>query len=187
MTGYYMDAMIVYHGFVRAVDGTITTFDVRGAGTSVGEGTVPAAINAAGAITGLCDEREAVRQAPENTNGKDDAPEMSGAWSSGYSGDLSVRVPIRGFGTERRVQPGGRTVASRIPQTVPSREHTIEAKRKAVALNACRAVSGGDIAFARDAVAGYGSVALHGDEKLAGVIIEGQANSGGITLRINGK
>src|ERR1700686_5871993 len=39
--GSYVDAKGVSHGFVRALDGRITTFDAPGAGTNAGEGTVP--------------------------------------------------------------------------------------------------------------------------------------------------
>jgi len=54
VTGQYIDANDVQHGFVRAPDGRITTFDAPGAGTAAGsyEGTVPLAINAEGEITG---------------------------------------------------------------------------------------------------------------------------------------
>ena len=48
ITGYYQDADFGYHGFVRAADGTITTFD---APDDVG-GTFPQGINPAGTITG---------------------------------------------------------------------------------------------------------------------------------------
>jgi hypothetical protein len=43
----------VNHGFVRAQDGTITTFDVPSAGTGTGQGTVPDCNNPANAITGF--------------------------------------------------------------------------------------------------------------------------------------
>ena len=44
----------VYHGFVRAADGTMTTFDPPGAGTGTGHygGTFPISINTAGDIAG---------------------------------------------------------------------------------------------------------------------------------------
>jgi len=42
----------VFHGFVRAKDGTITTIDAPGAGTGPGQGTQCGSINPAGAITG---------------------------------------------------------------------------------------------------------------------------------------
>ena len=40
------------HGFVRARDGTVTTFDAPGAGAAFGEGTVPLGIDPAGVIMG---------------------------------------------------------------------------------------------------------------------------------------
>ena len=43
----------VYHGFVRAANGTITTFDAPAAGTDDKQGTRPVAINSQGAITGV--------------------------------------------------------------------------------------------------------------------------------------
>jgi predicted membrane protein len=52
IVGYYVDASDVSHGFVRAADGTITTFDAPGAGTDEFEGTIPAGINPAGVIAG---------------------------------------------------------------------------------------------------------------------------------------
>jgi len=47
-----VDPSDVNHGFVRALDGTITTFDVPGAETGPFQGTIPLANNPAGAITG---------------------------------------------------------------------------------------------------------------------------------------
>jgi hypothetical protein len=43
----------VSHGFVRASDGAITTFDAPGAGTGSGQGTVLYTINPPGAIVGF--------------------------------------------------------------------------------------------------------------------------------------
>jgi hypothetical protein len=51
-TGLYIDASNVYHGFLRARNGTISTFDAPGAGTGSGQGTYAVSINSAGAITG---------------------------------------------------------------------------------------------------------------------------------------
>ena len=47
ITGSYTDANNAGHGFLRARDGTFTTFDPPGA-----VGTFPLAINPAGAVTG---------------------------------------------------------------------------------------------------------------------------------------
>jgi hypothetical protein len=46
VTGYYIEASNIIHGFVRAADGTITTFD---AGPY---GTIPRSINPRGEIAG---------------------------------------------------------------------------------------------------------------------------------------
>jgi hypothetical protein len=52
VVGSSLDANNVYHGFVRAADGTITTFDIPGAGTGAFQGTFPGGINPAGTIPG---------------------------------------------------------------------------------------------------------------------------------------
>ena len=54
ITGDYLDANDVYHGFVRTPHGTITSFDVPGANTTPGAygGTFPSSNNTAGVITG---------------------------------------------------------------------------------------------------------------------------------------
>ena len=51
--GTYSDANFVYHGFVRAANGAITTFDVPGANMDLGFGTFPASINPSGKTTGV--------------------------------------------------------------------------------------------------------------------------------------
>jgi predicted membrane protein len=48
VTGYYIDNNLVYHGFVRASNGTMTTFDANGAGFN----TQAVAINNAGTVAG---------------------------------------------------------------------------------------------------------------------------------------
>jgi hypothetical protein len=52
VNGDYIDASGVAHGFVRAPDGAITTFDAPCAGAGSGQGTFPDGINDPGAITG---------------------------------------------------------------------------------------------------------------------------------------
>jgi hypothetical protein len=47
ITGYYIDANNIFHGFVRAADGTITTFDPPNSTV-----TGPFGINSAGTISG---------------------------------------------------------------------------------------------------------------------------------------
>ncbi len=56
ITGDYFDPSGVYHGFVRSRRGSITTFDIPGAGTDPGEGTVPVGLNDFGIVMGYyCD------------------------------------------------------------------------------------------------------------------------------------
>ncbi len=56
ITGDYFDPSGVYHGFVRSRRGNITTFDIPGAGTDPGEGTIPVGLNDFGTVMGYyCD------------------------------------------------------------------------------------------------------------------------------------
>jgi hypothetical protein len=50
ITGFYVDANFVFHGYLRSPDGKFTTFDVPGA--TAGEGTFPYGLNAEGATVG---------------------------------------------------------------------------------------------------------------------------------------
>jgi len=54
ITGYYLDANNVFHGFVRSPNGAFTNFEAPGSDTTANDynGTLPNAINDAGAITG---------------------------------------------------------------------------------------------------------------------------------------
>lgn len=52
ITGDYFDANNVYHGWVRAADGTITVYNVTGAGTGAFQGTGSSGLNALGVIMG---------------------------------------------------------------------------------------------------------------------------------------
>jgi hypothetical protein len=53
IAGYYIDANNASHGFLRgSPNGTITTFDVPGAGKGATQGTFPMTNNKKGAIAG---------------------------------------------------------------------------------------------------------------------------------------
>jgi hypothetical protein len=52
VTGSYIDGKGVCHGFIRSSSGTITTFDVSGAGDGFFEGTIGNGINSAGTVVG---------------------------------------------------------------------------------------------------------------------------------------
>jgi hypothetical protein len=62
ITGYYLDANNVYHGFLRSPEGTFTNFEAPGADTTPNDfnGTLPNAINDAGVITGVYDDVNSV-------------------------------------------------------------------------------------------------------------------------------
>lgn len=76
--GQYVDSRGAYHGFVRSLDGTITSVDAPGAGTSAGEGTEPWSINPAGEITGWYTDTAGLThvflRAPDGTFNSFDAP-----------------------------------------------------------------------------------------------------------------
>src|SRR6266699_1688881 len=52
ITATSLDANNVFHGVLRAADGTMTTFDAPGAGTGPFQGTLTFGINQAGTIEG---------------------------------------------------------------------------------------------------------------------------------------
>jgi len=60
VTGIYFDQNGAVHGFVRAPDGTITTFDAPGAGIGSGQGTFAVGINPAGTIVGISQDNNGV-------------------------------------------------------------------------------------------------------------------------------
>ena len=53
ITGSFNDGFDINHGFLRANDGTVTTFDAPGAGTGFVQGTAPLGITPGGVIMGL--------------------------------------------------------------------------------------------------------------------------------------
>jgi hypothetical protein len=52
ITGSFNDGFSINHGFLRARDGTLATFDAPGAGTGFNQGTAPLGIDPAGEIMG---------------------------------------------------------------------------------------------------------------------------------------
>lgn len=90
ITGYYVDAADLYHGFARGSDGTLTTFDAPGASTSY-QGTIATSISAAGVVVGGFNDASnvlhAFMRAPSGTMTTFDAP---GAGVAAYQGTRSV-------------------------------------------------------------------------------------------------
>jgi hypothetical protein len=87
--GYYLDGNTVFHGFLRAADGTITTFDASGAGTGAYQGTLGADINAAGTVAGYYYNAQAVSRGlglPEEKNGDSDPAALTFSSPNGKPG-----------------------------------------------------------------------------------------------------
>jgi hypothetical protein len=91
ITGWYIDAGWLWHGFLRAPDGRITTFDDPYAGTASGEGTVANMIGSTGAIVGYYEDAGEVLhgflRAPDGTFTTFDAPGAGTAGTGPYAGD----------------------------------------------------------------------------------------------------
>ena len=93
ITGNYVDANGVSHGYVRARDGKITKFDVEGAGTGAGQGTWSWSINPAGAVTAEYVDADSVShgfvRAPDGTITKFD---VSGAGTGAGQGTIGESI-----------------------------------------------------------------------------------------------
>lgn len=61
VTGYFLDANSVSHGYVLAPDGAFSTFDAPGAGTGAYQGTSPSGINREGTVPGYYTDANGVR------------------------------------------------------------------------------------------------------------------------------
>jgi hypothetical protein len=89
VTGFYLDGSNVFHGFLRAPDGKLTTFDVSGGGTGYFQGTYPASNNPAGEITGNYTDTNDVNhgflRAPDGRFTTFDVP---GAGTGAYQGTI---------------------------------------------------------------------------------------------------
>ena len=96
-TGTSQSGTTFYHGFMRAANGTITTFDAPGAGTNTAQGTAPSAINASGVITGASADSSGVEhgfiRSASGTYTSFDAP---GAGTSGNGIGLKSEGTIPG-------------------------------------------------------------------------------------------
>jgi len=102
ITGYYSDARNVYHGFVRASDGTLTPFDPPGAGKHPYQGTFSPSINDAGVIVGLYQDAKNVyhgfMRTPDGTFTKIDAPDAgTAAFQGTFAENINDAGTISGF------------------------------------------------------------------------------------------
>src|SRR5438094_3856270 len=96
VAGRYIDPNDVSHGFLRASDGTIATFDAPNAGTGPGQGTIVFSVdclNPAGAISATSldasDVYHGVLRAPDGTMTTFDAP---GAGTGPFQGTLTFGI-----------------------------------------------------------------------------------------------
>jgi hypothetical protein len=78
IAGYDNDGHSIYHGFVRARNGTITTFDAPGAGLGFNQGTRALSINPNGAITGYFSDANAVYHGFLRASGEDQRTDQDG-------------------------------------------------------------------------------------------------------------
>ena len=94
----YKDSSSQYHGFSRAANGTISTFDAPGAGAGYSLGTTPLGINTAGAVVGLYKDSSSrnhgfVRSANGATITTIDAP---GAGTAANLGTIALSIDPAG-------------------------------------------------------------------------------------------
>jgi hypothetical protein len=102
ITGTYFTTGVLHHGFLRAPDGTITTFDAPGAGTGFDQGTLPNSINPTGAITGYYSDANSVGhgflRAPDGTITTFDVPGAGTAFSLGtFAVSINPAGAITGY------------------------------------------------------------------------------------------
>jgi len=97
IAGDYQDASNQFHAFLRAPDGTFTTFDAPDAGRSPGHGTFALGINLAGTITGYSSDVVSVNhgflRTPDGTTTPFDA---AGASSIPGSGTVALSINANG-------------------------------------------------------------------------------------------
>lgn len=95
ITGTYVDASDLVHGFLRAPDGTFTTFDAPGAGRVIGslQGTYPASINPARAIAGAYyDDNNVAHGFLRARDGSIAAFDVPGAGTGPFQGTFALAI-----------------------------------------------------------------------------------------------
>jgi hypothetical protein len=97
ITGYYFDQNGAGHGYVRAPNGTIATFDAPGAGTGSGRGTFTWAINPAGTTAGTSQDNNGVYHGLLRTaDGKITIYDIKGAGTGAGQGTQSMGIDPSG-------------------------------------------------------------------------------------------
>jgi hypothetical protein len=107
VTGYYVDANNVYHGFLRSPEGKFITFEAPGADTTPGsfDGTSPVSINDLGAITGWYSDTKGFNHGfLRNPDGTFATFEVTGAGGYGsFPIGINVEGAIVGYYTDPNV------------------------------------------------------------------------------------
>jgi hypothetical protein len=97
VAGDYLDVNSVAHGFLRAPNGSFTTFDAPGAGTIAfaGQGTVPSNLNPASAITGnTVDSNGVAHGFLRATDGVITTFDAPGAGTTPFSFPVQGTIPV---------------------------------------------------------------------------------------------
>ena len=100
VTGYYIDASNVAHGYLRAPDGRFTSFDVPHAGAGSGQGTFASNMNLEGTIAGNYTDKNNVShgfvRAPDGAITEFDPPGAQGTWL-GWFQCISTTGAVTGY------------------------------------------------------------------------------------------
>jgi hypothetical protein len=100
VAGFYQDSANVFHGFVRAFNGKITTFDAPGAGTGAYQGTevLPVhSLNLAGDLAGyFVDSSKVLHGFLRTANGKITTFDAPGAGTGGGEGTYGHSINLEG-------------------------------------------------------------------------------------------
>ena len=99
VSGFYLDAEDVYHGFLRAPDGTFTTINAPGANTTAGDfsGTFPTGLNVEGAISGYyCDKANTCHGFLRAPDGKFTTFDAPGAGTGFLRGTIAWAINLEG-------------------------------------------------------------------------------------------
>ena len=93
IAGHYLDASYMYHGFFRALDGRITTFDAPGVGTGPYQGTTVNGLNPADTIAGYTVDANNVYHGFLRTrHGSITMFDVPGAGTDPYQGTQAVSI-----------------------------------------------------------------------------------------------
>lgn len=104
ITGMYEGGDTVRHGFLRAADGSFTTFDAPGAGSGAIQGTIPLSVNTGGSVAGFYLDANQLShgfvRAANGTITAIDAPNASTAGKSkkgfNFSGTIAEAIDTAG-------------------------------------------------------------------------------------------